>query len=257
LKRRPIAGNYASVKYTAIARAAGISTAMAAFGMAACATSTTTTGYTPITGILIRSSALVAGFGCGTGPEQVYRYAATVQYETTVGDAGDAGDAAPQVETNGRHWTNIFDCFADGVFENLPSSSTGSVSFNVAIAAYDKASYDKTTLPSDLGCPPGLAAAAVCQSVPQTIPAADTAKAPWTTTCSATQQQGIPVLAVCLPLRESKTSAEAGAADGGASGGGALDAADIDDGGAVDGGVSDRGAFDSATGSDAGAGTNG
>lgn len=254
MKRRPIAGNYAGVKHAAIARASGVSMAMAAAGMVACAASTTTTGYTPITGILIRSSALVAGFGCGTGSEQVYRYVATVQYETPV---GDGGDAAPQVQTNGRHWTNIFDCFADGVFENLPSSSTGSVSFNVAIAAYDKASYDKTTLPTDLGCPPGLAAAAVCQSVPQTISAAETATAPWTTTCSATQQQGIPVLAVCLPLRESKTSAEAGAADGGSDGGGALDAGDIEEGGAVDGGVPDGGAFDGATGSDVGTGDNG
>ncbi len=187
---------------------------MAACAIAACDTTTTTTAYTPITGILIRSSSLVEGFGCGTGPNQVYRYVATVDYANATMATPDGGAAA---QPSGAPWTNIFDCFTDGVFENLPSSTTGSQAFVVSIFAYDTASYKRAGLPVDLGCPPGMAgSAAVCVSPPQRLSRAAAQQALWTTTCSATQEQGIPVLAVCLPLTQSKTSAEAGALDGAA-----------------------------------------
>ena len=159
--------------------------------MAACATTTATTTYTPITGIEIRSAALVSGFGCGMGETQVYRYAAALSYgeepatepaatpdaeagtpdadagaRNEAGAATDAGAGArgteagaPEaagvpVEQNGVPLTNIFDCFADGVFENLPSSDAGSQTFNVTIFAYNKELYDDAGLPANLGCPP-------------------------------------------------------------------------------------------------------
>ncbi len=178
----------------------------------ACDTTTTTTAYTPITGILIRSSSLVEGFGCGTGSDQVYRYVATVDY---AGVAAATPDGGATVQPSGAPWTNIFDCFTDGVFENLPSSTSGSQAFTVSIFAYDTASYEKAALPVDLGCPPSTPGnAAVCVPPPQRLSASQARLAPWSTTCSATQEQGIPVLAVCLPLSNSKTSAEAGAPDG-------------------------------------------
>lgn len=216
------------------ALAALVAPAAVVCALAACATTTTTAAYTPITGILIRSSALVAGFGCGTGPHQVYRYVAIVDYARA--DGGAQRDAQAEPQTGGPPWTNVFDCFADGVFENLPSSSTGSQAFDVSIFAYDQASYDKSGLPSELGCLPGLTAAAACPSTPEVIAAAVTAQAPWTTTCTATQQQGIPVLAVCSPLSDAKTSAEAGAPDGGPV-----------EGGALEGGPSEAGAVDGST----------
>ena len=235
---------------TSRARAAGISAAAAAIcAVAACATTATTTGYTPITGILIRSSTLVEGFGCGMGPGQVYRYVAIVDYARAGAGADGGPDAgadggAPKTalaQPSNPPWTNIFDCFTDGVFENLPSSSTGGQAFSVSIFAYDKASYGAALLPSDLGCAPGMTAA-ICKSTPPTIPTTQIALAPWTTTCSASQQQGIPVLAVCAPLSDSKkTSAEAGAADGAQP-----------DGPEAGDGVPDGGVSDGSTGTDTG-----
>ena len=103
----------------------------------ACTSSTTTLPYTPITGIIIQSQSLVAGYGCGladAGSGQVYRYAAVLTYAQPEGGA-DA--ATSQLLT----LTNVFDCFADGVFENLPTNE-GST-FALSIYAYD---YDDYTL---------------------------------------------------------------------------------------------------------------
>ncbi|HLK37133.1 MAG TPA: hypothetical protein VKU41_10315 [Polyangiaceae bacterium] len=179
-----------------------------AAGVAGCPSSSTATGYTPITGIEILSSSLVAGYGCGEGPGQVYRYAAIVSYAA---DAGGAG--ALQV-------ANVFDCFVDGVFENLPASDSGSQSFAIAVQAYNRASF-----PASLNCP---AAGGPCNAQdPGKIQAA-AAQATWTTTCTATQQQGIPVLAVCGPLVP-QASAEAGApSDTGATEAGAPSDAMVD-----------------------------
>src|ERR1700745_1041166 len=89
----------------------------AALPLAGCPTTDTTASYTPITGILIRSSSLVAGHGCGTGPGQIYRYAAILYY------APDAGGGPGPVEAG------VFDCFTDGIFSNLPATPTNSLDF--------------------------------------------------------------------------------------------------------------------------------
>jgi hypothetical protein len=216
-------------------RTLGLIAGAGACAVAACATTTATTTYTPITGIEIRSAALVSGFGCGMGQTQVYRYAAALSYGegpateptdvpdaeagTPDGDAGarddagaatDAGAGAPEaaglpVEQNGVPLTNIFDCFADGVFENLPSSDAGSQTFNVTIFAYNKDTYDKAGLPANLGCPPTIDGG---QCTPASVPltSAQESLAPWTTLCTATQQQGTPVVAVCAPLESPAAS---------------------------------------------------
>ena len=181
-------------RWTRCALGCGLAVGMAA-GVAGCPSSSTATGYTPITGIEILSSSLVAGYGCGEGPDQVYRYAAIVSYAA---DAGGAG--ALQV-------ANVFDCFVDGVFENLPASDSGSQSFAIAVQAYNRASF-----PASLNC--GAAGGPCNAQDPGKIQAA-AALATWTTTCTATQQQGIPVLAVCGPLVP-QASAEGGAPSDGA-----------------------------------------
>jgi hypothetical protein len=215
-----------------------------ACAVAACATTTATTTYTPITGIEIRSGSLVSGFGCGTGETQVYRYAAALSYQDEPGgnapdaeagtpeagtptleagahDAGGATDAdggAPEaarvpVEQNGVPLTNIFDCFADGVFENLPSSDAGSQTFVVTIFAYSKDSYDNAGLPANLGCPP-VADGGLCTPGSEPLTTAQESMAPWTTVCLATQQAGTPVIAVCGPLESPAAGLESdGSAD--------------------------------------------
>jgi hypothetical protein len=189
LKHGTIARNARAVNNHMRALGASATLTGAACVLMGCPSTATTTGYTPITGIVIRSSALVAGYGCGTGPSQVYRYAAIVYF------AADGGAQATLV-------ANVFDCFTDGVFENLPVADGGGQDFIVSIRAYNFASF-----PRELQClPTGGPCAA---QDPMTL-LADAARATWATTCAATQQQGIPVLAVCQPLapQEAGTDAE-------------------------------------------------
>jgi hypothetical protein len=167
--------------------ASSVAAGAAALALAGCPSTTTTTGYTPYTGVIIRSSQLVAGFGCGTGPGQVYRYAAVVYHLGA--DAGPTGNAFA---------SNVFDCFSDGVFENLDADDAGNTSYFLTIQAYERASF-----PPGLSCDP----AGACPTWDVSTVLASAAQASWTTTCTATQQAGVPVLAVCQPL---------GAADGGA-----------------------------------------
>jgi hypothetical protein len=167
------------------ARAAWIAGAAAAYGamaagLAACPTTTTTTAYTPITGILIRSASLVAGHGCGTGPGQVYRYAALVSYTVN------------GVPTGTPAWSDVFDCFTDGIFENLITDASNQGYF-VQIAAWDYAGF-----PADLACTGNAASGCPGENVGTVM--GDAPGAQWSTTCTATPQQGITVLAVCGPL---------------------------------------------------------
>jgi hypothetical protein len=195
-------------------------TAVAACAIAAaCTTSTTTPIFTPITGIEIRAQSLVSGIGCGMADDQVYRYAAVVSF-------------SPEAGASTISFTNIFDCFTDGVFENLPADN-GSLNFNVAIYAYNFKDYGPAGpaspmgagLPPDLACPPGNDAA---DCAPRTTPLTDEQKkdATWTALCVATQQSGVPVLAVCPPLQltdDGGTSTAPADASGEASADGAAD----------------------------------
>jgi hypothetical protein len=166
------------------ARAVGIASAALAcgalaVGLEACPTTTTTSSYTPITGILIRSASLVAGHGCGMGSGEVYRYGALVSYTV---------DGVP---TGTPQWSGVFDCFTDGLFENLITDASNQGYF-VQIAAWDYAGF-----PSDLAC---SNAASGCPGENVTTVSNDAPSAQWSTTCTATPQQGITVLAVCGPL---------------------------------------------------------
>ncbi len=201
--------------------------AVAAAGMlAGCPAAATTTAYTPITGIDIRSASLVAGFGCGTGDGQVFRYAAFLKYVD--GDAVRAGPAA---------YSGVFDCYSDGIFSNLPTDDAGSLSFFVRIIAWNQASF-----PAALSCDP--------DDVPDTgftICPGDTPDAAlseegtpnWTTTCTATQQSGVSVLAVCAPLATPDGGSDAGSDDASADAPAAGDAIVVDTHGfvAADGGT--------------------
>jgi hypothetical protein len=193
LKHGTIARNARAVnKHIRALGASATLTGAVACALTGCPSSATTTGYTPITGIVIRSSALVAGYGCGRGPGQVYRYAAIVYFATEGG-------------AQGTLVANVFDCFTDGVFENLPVSDGGGQDFIVSIRAYNFASF-----PPELQCQP---TGGPCAAQDPTTLLADAARATWATTCAATQQQGIPVLAVCQPLAPQDAGADA-ASDG-------------------------------------------
>ena len=145
----------------------------------ACGTTAAATGITPVTGILIRSDALVSGLGCGTRAGQVFKYIAAV-----------ASDDKPGAFV----YANAFDCFADGVFSNIPLPETGNPSFTVRILAVNKDAYAAQTAALN-----GIVTAAQGD---YTKPIDIGALTPtWTTTCHATQQANIAVLAVCDALR--------------------------------------------------------
>jgi hypothetical protein len=202
-------------------RTFGLLAAAGAAALGACTSSTTSTTYTPITGILINSATLVAGFGCGQEPGEVYRYGAVVTFPT---DAGGAGEPVTQ---NGMPLTNIFQCWTNGVFENLPSSDSGSLTFNVTIFAYNQDDYNDAGLPSDLGCPP-VFDGGTCTPGSLPITSAQETAATWRTPvgmpCTATQQAGTPVFAVCPPLQRNAPPLDGGAASADAARDGAVDA---------------------------------
>jgi len=79
----------------------------------ACSGSGSTAGIPPITGIVVRAETLTAGRGCGTGPTQLFKYAAVV-YGSTGGDPNDEGTYRAPVTAG------VYDCFADGTFVELP-----------------------------------------------------------------------------------------------------------------------------------------
>jgi hypothetical protein len=144
--------------------------------------------YTPITGIEVEASTLVAGYGCGTGPGQVYKYAVLVTYEN---EAGPETYAA---------YSGVFDCYTNAIFSNLQPDDAGSLSFVLQVYAFNQASYP-TVLEN-------LAFADDAGAVEQVAPAAN-----WTTTCTATQQTGISTVALCQPLEPVSGLPDAGAAD--------------------------------------------
>ena len=175
---------------SSLAAAAGLGT------LAGCTTSAPSSPYTPITGIDIPSADLVIGHGCGNGAEgqqgKVYRYAAVVAYSDAgagQGNDGGGGMVAHAVASG------VFDCFADGIFSNLPQSDAGNLSFTIAIYAYNQCSF-----PPTLACATDTSAA--CPAEDPNVVAQSIAARPsnWTTTCTATQLPGVTVTADCLPL---------------------------------------------------------
>jgi hypothetical protein len=152
-----------------------------------------TSGITPITGIVVRADDLVAGHGCGTGPDQVYKYSVVV---STVPEVGQD----PAFIAGGT-----FDCFADATFVNLCASTNGSLTFNVEVYAFTQAQY------AGVGATPGELAddPSYCSldggPVPLDVDACTArnalrAEASFAASCTATQQSNIEVVAVCSPL---------------------------------------------------------
>jgi len=176
--------------------------AAAACAAIGCATTAASTGYTPPTGIKIPAQSLLVDVTCGSGADQVYKYAVIVS---------SISDAAPAFVTSG-----IFDCYTDGVFSNLPSPDGGSVAFSVSVLAYNQASFPNALLcpPNTLPCPGDDAGDVLSWK----------AAANWTATCTVTELQGVPSETNCGAL-EPNGAIQAAASDTGAPEAGPIDAA--------------------------------
>lgn len=153
-------------------------------GSASCTTDTTVVGVTPVTGVLVRSNALVTGIGCGTGDAQIFEYVAVV----TSQDGSSA-------------WAGAYPCYSDATFVNLPFADAGQPTiFDVAIFAYSKAAFDQAAahqLP--LEATAQVIGGPLTDATRATIASLE-AVSTWTTDCSATQQPNVEVLADCQPL---------------------------------------------------------
>lgn len=142
----------------------------------ACGSSASTAILAPITGITVRAEAVTAGLGCGRANAQIFKYAVVVfgQNPAALGtfDTYLAG--------------NVYDCFSDGLFVNLPATA-GNTDYRLHVYAYNAAAYGAATdatIRAAVANPTMLAA---------TNPT-------FTTTCSATEVPDVQALAVCQPL---------------------------------------------------------
>jgi hypothetical protein len=155
----------------------GATTLVTSVAGVACSGTTSTAGtYTPITGVLVRSDALVSGIGCGTRSDQVFKYAAVVLLDGQTLNVGGTGVGV------------LSDCFADAKFANLPARPDGTLAVTVQIYGFSQQSYLAQQAK-------GLDLAVTDWTKLQTF------QPTYKTSCEATQQQNVEVLAVCNPLR--------------------------------------------------------
>jgi hypothetical protein len=178
------------VKRTRLAAVLG-SSALGALGIAAaaalagCPSNAAPSLYSPITGMIIDSATLLQGVGCGTDPDQVYKYAAVVTLE------GDATSQLPGLPVSG-----VFDCFTNGELSNLPTFDGGTTEYSVAIYAFNYQTFPA----SHLGMCVDLGADASCQGEDPKTVAQFASTANWTTTCTAIQVPGVSEVANCGSL---------------------------------------------------------
>jgi hypothetical protein len=179
--------------------------ALVACASVGCGSSAAVPPYTPYQGINIDSASLVAPFGCGMGPGQVYRYVASVSELPAIPDASDAANAslladagrdasdAGRVSEAGAGQvlaTGVFDCFYNGVLEGLPPPPA---SFAVVIYAFTFAESAEAGIACDSEASPCVP--------PQVDAGAAFSGYSWTTTCTATEEASDSVFALCNPLQ--------------------------------------------------------
>jgi hypothetical protein len=196
-KARGLRVSNPAVTSTRVLASLWVATATGWGAMPSCTPSAPSTSYTPITGIQLPSAAIVAGHGCGTGgPDQVYKYAAIVGYAVEGGVAGGASGDGGVAITSG-----VFDCFADGLFSNLPGSDAGSFSFDVAIYAYNQCSF-----PLELACLQNAPTA--CPGDASVAESVASHPANWRATCTASEVAGVTAIAECTSLEPQDAAAQ-------------------------------------------------
>jgi hypothetical protein len=208
--------------------------------LSGCPTTSGALDITPITSIYIRSESLVAGLGCGTTGEQVFRYVAIAENTQDIRDAADAGERAVLA------YGAVVDCFADGVFAELAPAANGALNYEISVYAFSKAAYDAHVPTIDAAR--GLVPPRVTLTQVEGLKAALDPISTYRTSCTATQQVGVPVLARCFPLEPLDAGGGADGGDAGEDAGDAGDGGDADDAG-PDGGDTDASPTD---GGDAG-----
>lgn len=172
-------------------------------GFAACAGTATTGSLVTVTGIVVRAESLTVGRGCGPAPSQVFKYAVVVFGHNPDGSRTCVNPADKPADYGVPIAANVYDCFADGTFVQLPVVNS-CVDYRLEVRAFNRSAYEQAA--SALASLQSIAAPAADDAgvTPLVRPAAvdDFQKtvATWTTECTATQLTSVQSLAVCKPL---------------------------------------------------------
>lgn len=165
---------------------------VAGAGLAACGSTGSGESIPPITGVTVRAETLTAGRGCGTAPTQLFKYAVVVfaRGEYVAG--------------------NVYDCFTDGTFVELPDIGTSL--YTMEVFAYSRAAYvaaggdavaaimarlnaNHAVLGTDAGGPPQR------EAIEADLKRLRSTNPTYSTTCTAEQLGLVQTLAVCKPLQ--------------------------------------------------------
>lgn len=144
----------------------------------ACTSSATTTGYTPVTSVVVRAESIVPSATCGKGADQIAKYTAVVS----------STDSGSPVALSG----GTYDCFADAMFVNLVGTSFAVDVFEWSAGAY-AASGALASIEAELRDP-----AQVSGALRQLGTLAPTARL----SCTARQLSNVQAVAQCAPLKD-------------------------------------------------------
>lgn len=135
--------------------------------------SNTVSTFAPVTTVEVDSTTLFNGLGCSATKDVPYKYVATIY---------PFGSSTPIA--NG---ITVSDCFANAVFEDLPTGATGQGDFTLNVDVFDLPNWNANQA-LDFGNPANEPAIR--------------AVANWKSNCTAHQTSNIQSLAVCDPLQK-------------------------------------------------------
>jgi hypothetical protein len=182
----------------------------AASGPVACGSTAGSDALPPITGIVVRAETLTVGHGCGQKATQLFKYLVVVF------GANPADTSATEKRRDELVAANVYDCFADGQFVELPVSG-GSSDYALEIYAYNAAAYaaagGDSAFKGIVGRLQGLRAAvqadggaAEREAVKAELATLAATNPTFSTTCDAAQFPDVQSLAVCQPLALGSTA---------------------------------------------------
>jgi hypothetical protein len=103
-----------------------------------CTGAVTTTGFTPVTSIVVRADSVIPSSQCGTAKNQIAKYTAVISSVLPDGDAG---------YTVGVLGGNTYACYTDAMFANLPAQSN--LTFGIDVFLWSAEDYAAaSSLPS-------------------------------------------------------------------------------------------------------------
>lgn len=221
-------------RLAALSLLGGVAAAAACASLTACPGTATPTVYAPPPGVTLHLGDVLGSLRCGTGPDEVYKYTVVVSHSV---DGGPSG--APL-------YSNVWDCFSDAVFDNLPPAPEGgSTTFFLRIYAFSYAGALAAQASflgaGDAGADGSVDGAFWCQGGlgpgGTTCPFQDAGtastlgvSAQWRASCTATEPSGAPISAFCGPLETVGASSDDAAAEAAADATGDAVEASVDSG---------------------------